>query len=283
MDKNRHFTRPQPGEENIHAGHRQRVFRKLKESGLDGQSTHQILELLLFFSIPRIDTNIIAHRLERKFGSIERVFAADEDELMSVSGIGKKSAAFIKLMSRVYKVMSEDPPLICLDTYDAFSEFCKSFDTEYKSASVVFIDSRMSICKMVDLEVDPNKDWWLPPETLRAIVRTRPVFFMLIVSCKGKIGDSVANLIDFYLRYFKELKIQDIEIVIIQDGLLKQARRSDLSNMPSGFNYTLFKHPVFYSQEVFNESDLYKRQTRGILVDHNDFLYTMKSDTRRNR
>lgn len=48
----------------------------------------QYLEMILFYCIPRVDTNPIAHRLLDKFGSIRDVFEASEEELISVKGMG---------------------------------------------------------------------------------------------------------------------------------------------------------------------------------------------------
>jgi len=54
----------------MHDGHRQRLKNRFLEEGLDGFEDHQILELLLFFSIPRKDTNESAHTLLEKYGSL---------------------------------------------------------------------------------------------------------------------------------------------------------------------------------------------------------------------
>ena len=62
--------------ENLHENHRARVRETFKRAGADGMPDHNLLELLLFYSIPRKDTNEIAHRLIAAFGSLSRVFDA---------------------------------------------------------------------------------------------------------------------------------------------------------------------------------------------------------------
>lgn len=52
----------------------------------------QFIEMILFYCIPRVDTNIIAHRLLERFGDISGIFSASEKELTEVHGIGKVSA-----------------------------------------------------------------------------------------------------------------------------------------------------------------------------------------------
>ena len=57
----------------MHEGHRDRVRKRFREEGLDHFSDVQALELLLFYVIPRGDTNPIAHELLSHFGSISQV------------------------------------------------------------------------------------------------------------------------------------------------------------------------------------------------------------------
>ena len=86
---------------NLHNGHRQRVLDRFRKEGIDGFSPHNILEMVLFYSIPRMDTNEIAHRLIDRFGSVAGVFDAPESELLKVDGIGERSAAFLKMIPQL--------------------------------------------------------------------------------------------------------------------------------------------------------------------------------------
>lgn len=78
------------------SGHRERLKQRFDSSGLNGFSDHEVLEFLLFFVIPRKDTKIIAKSLLREFSSLEGVFAASQDSLEKVDGIGKNSARLIR-------------------------------------------------------------------------------------------------------------------------------------------------------------------------------------------
>ena len=64
----------------------------------DGTSDHEILEYLLFHTVPRQDTNKIAHRLIEKFGSLAAVMDADVENLMKLGGLTYNSAALIKMI-----------------------------------------------------------------------------------------------------------------------------------------------------------------------------------------
>ena len=85
----------------IHDGHRQRLKNKFLENGFLGFEPHNILELLLFYSIPRRDTNEIAHKLLNHFGSLKAVFNASFDELIQVDGIKENSATLIKMVPMI--------------------------------------------------------------------------------------------------------------------------------------------------------------------------------------
>ena len=91
----------------IHEGHRQRLKERFRKEGLDHFEEHQVLELLLFYCIPRVDTNPIAHALLERFGSLARVFEAPVEELEKVPGIGHNTAVFLSLVmasGRYYQV-----------------------------------------------------------------------------------------------------------------------------------------------------------------------------------
>ncbi len=93
-------------------GHRQRLKERFEEHGLDNFNDVNVLELLLFYALPRGDTNPTAHRLLDRFGSLWEVFDASEEELMSVPGIGKNAAVLLKLippLTRRYLMSLEDP------------------------------------------------------------------------------------------------------------------------------------------------------------------------------
>ena len=76
-----------------HGGHRERMRKRFKESGnFKGFSEHEILEMLLFYIVPRKNTNDIAHELIKKFGSLNSVLNASVEELSSVKDMGESSA-----------------------------------------------------------------------------------------------------------------------------------------------------------------------------------------------
>lgn len=87
----------------LHDGHRARKREQFRRSGLDSFSDHEVLELLLYYAIPRRDTNDAAHRLLEKFGSLQGVFTAPAEELVRVEGVGEGAAVFLTLLGAAQK------------------------------------------------------------------------------------------------------------------------------------------------------------------------------------
>ena len=91
----------------IHEGHRQRMKDRFFYEKMDHFSDHEVLELLLYYAIPRKDTNPIAHALISHFGSLPQVLDASVEELEQVDGISRNAAVLLKLvteMGRYYEV-----------------------------------------------------------------------------------------------------------------------------------------------------------------------------------
>ena len=108
----------------LHDGHRQRLIQRFLEEDLDNFEPHNVLELLLFYAIPRKDTNELAHVLMDTFGSLKGVFDAPYEELIKVTGIGPNTAALLKLVPSLTRTYySSDARSIILDTSEKSGEY----------------------------------------------------------------------------------------------------------------------------------------------------------------
>lgn len=112
-----------------HDGHRERIKKRFLEEGLDHFSEFQVLELLLFYCIPRIDTNEIAHDLITRFGSLSQVLDASVDELKKVPGIGENAAIFLRLINEAgrYYQVNRATGIRILPTLESCAEYLQPF------------------------------------------------------------------------------------------------------------------------------------------------------------
>lgn len=141
-------------EKNIHSGHRKRLKDKVKKFSLEALSEHEIIELLLTYSIPRKDTNKIAHNLLNKFGTIAKVINADYQNLLTVDGVGEESALFFKVLRDLIDVYSKSKSIernwVLKNTANAVDYFRSNF--EVKGNERFYILNLSKIGRVISVE-----------------------------------------------------------------------------------------------------------------------------------
>ena len=134
----------------VHDGHRQRLKDRFCKEGLDNFNDLYVLELLLFYSVSRKDTNLIAHKLLDKFGTLQQVLDASRGELMKVEGVGEHTAIFLSLIrevGRYYRIEKEKEGTILHSVKD-----CGAYMMSYfygRNNETVFMLCLDSKCKVL--------------------------------------------------------------------------------------------------------------------------------------
>lgn len=134
----------------MHDGHRRRLKDRFSREGLDNFDEVQVLELLLFYCIPRVDTNPLAHLLLERFGSLAQVMEATEEELQKVPGMGHNAAVFLNLVTAVgrYYLVNRQGQHVILGT----TEKCGHYLAPYfygRRNETVFLLCLDAKCKML--------------------------------------------------------------------------------------------------------------------------------------
>ena len=108
-----------------HKDHRQRKRDQFYHHGSDAFADHELLELLLFYGIPRKDVNPLAHALLAEFGSLEAVFAAPTETLEQMDGVGRSTAVLLKLVPHLMRRahVSSVAGETVLDTVERIGDF----------------------------------------------------------------------------------------------------------------------------------------------------------------
>lgn len=157
----------------MHDGHRSRIRKKFILNGLDNFEDHEILELALFYAIPRKNTNVIAHELLEKFGTVDAIFDAPLNMLKEIEGIGESAAIFIKMISGLARVYME-----------------RKFKSNEKSPDMSDINNKI---------------------TLKFIGRMEELVVLVLLDAKGKViydgvvNKGTVNAVDIYARKIIEL------------------------------------------------------------------------------
>jgi DNA repair protein RadC len=138
----------------LHENHRKRVKERFLSEGLDSFAPHNIVELLLFYSIPQRDVNELAHSLIKRFGSVSGVLDAPYDQLVRVDGIKENTAAHIKLVQSLMRVyaLEKQREVAVLDTQEKIGSFLTSWyiGVTVETVLLVSLNNKRSI---IDLSV----------------------------------------------------------------------------------------------------------------------------------
>ena len=139
----------------MHEKHRERMRERYLQSGFEGFSDHEILECLLYFSIPRSDTNELAHRLMERFGSIRNLMEATPEELAAEEGIGERSVFLFKLTCEALRRYAKDTLVVTptFRTLSSLSEYpCRKFvGLGTECVYLMLLNNRLSLidCSMI--------------------------------------------------------------------------------------------------------------------------------------
>ncbi len=124
---------------------------KFAENGERIFNTYELLEMLLYHVVSYKDTNPIAKMLILKFGDIEGVLSASQEELMSVPGVGRGVAEFLWNVGRLTDGNYIDTNEICetWDDYDKLGDMIVDFfdkrEFETDCVAVFLFDNSMQL------------------------------------------------------------------------------------------------------------------------------------------
>jgi len=113
-----------------HSGHRDRIKSKILKNGLDGFLDYEILEALLFYTIPMKDTKGVAKELLNEFKTLEKTLSASKNKIMSleIKGITENTCIYFKLLHDLNKKMYKErfSEQIVLNSVEAVYDYLKS-------------------------------------------------------------------------------------------------------------------------------------------------------------
>ena len=202
----------------LHDGHRDRLRKRFIENGMDSFLDHQAVELMLFYCIPRKDTNDMAHMLLDQFGSFSGLLDAPLGSLQK-SGVSSHSALFIKLVSALcsryyhdkYQKADDD---VCMEDFvisrfggirenrlslillDSLGKliFCDSvketaqFDTDEKIKAILQLNILNNAVAAVVVDNRPNESTLPSEEDIN-----------MIVSLRKSMNDMGIVMMDYYI------------------------------------------------------------------------------------
>ena len=167
-----------------HTGHRDRLRLRYQREGLNGFAPHEVLELLLTYAIPRIDTNPLAHVLIDRFGSLSAVLEASPAELEQVPGIGRQASTLLSMLLPVFRTYQQEKlrPRGKFDTYADVAAYCRTLyiGSNVEQFHVLSLDANLNLLAIRRLsEGTPSEVSVHPRTVVQELIRHNAVCAVL--------------------------------------------------------------------------------------------------------
>lgn len=216
-----------------HGGHRRRMRERfIQEENLRSFAPHETLEMLLYYAIPRQDTNPLAHRLIEHFGSLSAVLEADTASLAAVEGMGEQAAVLVSMMLPLFRIYLLDKtlPKQSIRDYTQIDQYCTALFTgaTKEQCYVLAFDAKLKLkgCEMLS-------------EGTVASVEMCP---RRLISVLLKYGASGAVVTHNHLSDTAAPSIEDVEMTQLLTDLLEKMQ------------IRLYDHVIIAGRELYSFS-----------------------------
>lgn len=130
-------------------GHRDRLRSRFQEAGADALPDYELLELLLFRSIPQRDVKPLAKALIARFGSFAEVLGAPASLLTEVKGVGEGVALDLKIVEAALRRMAKGAVAkrTVLSSWSAVIDYCRTAMAfaEREQFRILFLDKKNAV------------------------------------------------------------------------------------------------------------------------------------------
>lgn len=209
---------------NAHEGHRQRMWKKYLEHGIRVFEEHEMLEMLLFILIPRINTNVIAHDLIDSFGSIQGVLEASYISLKNTNGIGQNSAMTLKFIGDIINYISSHAPKgIRFHSNADIIDFCikRYKNIQYEALTFYLLDKNLTLLYKSDFEITSQTECSF---NYKEVVKQSVLFdaYAIFISHNHIDGNPFASNLDITVTralasLMNSLSVKFIDHIVVQN------------------------------------------------------------------
>lgn len=130
-------------------GHRKRMKERYIKGSSDTLDDHHLLELLLFYSIPRKDVKPVAYNILNRYKTLDKVFSAEYEDLLSIDSVGESTAMLIKLINDINKRIDTDKNknIKRLSSYTEAKEYASNILRNLPTERIIVIslDNKLNI------------------------------------------------------------------------------------------------------------------------------------------
>lgn len=127
-------------------GHRERLRARFRKGGPDSIADYELLELLLFRSIPQRDVKALAKELIAKFGSVAEVLTAPAARLTEMNGIGEATITDFRIIEAAGRTLAKGAiqSRKILGSWSAVIDYCRAAMAfaDREMVRILFLDKR---------------------------------------------------------------------------------------------------------------------------------------------
>ena len=242
----------------IHRGHRARMKGKFASLSDRPFSDHELLELLLFYAIPRMNVNEIAHDLINEFGSLGGVFEAEPDRLCRVRGVGRSTAEYLYLIGRTMSRVDNASPDVrrAFSALSAVGEFLISYfrGCQKEMLCVLFFDDRMKIVKITELDQGcPTEIAASPQQIARDAVICNAS--SVLISHNHPSGSLEPSAADSNFTHLLDISLRAIGVPLIDHLIVSgDSYVATMATSPGSLRYNMYSgvYGGSFAKEFFN-------------------------------
>ena len=209
----------EPAPKHDHAGHRQRMKNKQLTFGTRIFNDHELMEMLLFYSTPRQNTNEIAHALVERFKTPRKAIEADSAQLKQIKGVKDNTAILFSLISEIYRRDKAKLPAES-EKYDKLSTVGEFFVKYFSGAAderfcVMMLDSSMRLIKLAEFGSGSANSATVDPRAVARMALTENAT-NVIISHNHPSGNAIPSSADRELTLRIETALSAIGIMLIE-------------------------------------------------------------------
>ncbi|MDD4842823.1 MAG: DNA repair protein RadC [Anaerotignum sp.] len=210
----------------IHSGHRERMRQRFLQEGGEGFHDHELLELLLYYAVPRGDTNPLAHKLIKEFGSLPTLVEAEPVDISNLCSVGQSTAILISLQKelsrRCMQARWRDRPMI--NSLSRAVDYCKAL-MAYKNREyfyVICLDNKRRLINTVQIaEGTVNSAAIHPRIVIQAALKLQASAVIFTHNHPGGTSKPTFEDIETTTKLWRLLyaiEVQLIDHIIVADG-----------------------------------------------------------------
>lgn len=200
-----------------YVGHRNRLRQKFELCNGSLQD-YELLELLLFYVLPRKDTKGTAKALLRKFNTLHKLIFSEKSAILDVDGIGESTYIFLQILRELYARLSLEKvqrrPLInSIDRVVKYYNLVLSNDIR-EQLRIMFLDNKSQLIAEEQIQSGTvNRTAFFPREIIKKALNYGAS--AIIVTHNHPSGDPTPSQQDIDMTKNLQKICKSIDIVLL--------------------------------------------------------------------